>query len=132
MEEAVKQLQDQVGPGMYVVNQDETAQLYAEFDSEILETDALCEIIDPEETPYKSKYIARDRLNHLCNKLEANRTVASLEKKKNVLRELNWRIAALQVRLGSIAWDVEEPHNCQSELDRAIVSIVVLEFDLLS
>ena len=28
--------------------------------------------------------------------------------------------SAHQVRLGSIAWDVEEPHNCQSELDRAV------------
>jgi hypothetical protein len=25
-----------------------------------------------------------------------------------------------QVRLGSISWDVEEPHTCQQELDRAI------------
>ena len=121
MEDAVKQIQETVGPGMYVVNQDDTAGLFTEYNNELRECDALCEVEDPVSTPYKSKYDARDRLNHLCNKLEANKTVASLEKKKNVIKDLEWRIAELQVRLGSIAWDVEEPHNCQMELDRAVV-----------
>lgn len=109
---------------MYVVNQEDDGEgVYAEYAAEVRACDALCEAMDPVETPYKSKYEARDRLNHLCNKLEANKTVASLEKKKGVLKQLNWRIAALQVRLGSIAWDVEEPHNCQAELDRAVVRL---------
>lgn len=122
MEDAVKQIQEQVGPGLIVVNQADGGEgIFAEFVSEVEACDALCEVSDPVETPYKSKYEARDRLNHLCNKLEANKTVASLEKKKNVIKNLEWRIAALQVRLGSIAWDVEEPHSCQMELDHAVV-----------
>lgn len=97
MEDAVKQIQQQVGPGMYVVNQEDGGEgVYAEFNKEVVECDALCDVADPEGTPYKSKYDARDRLNHLCNKLEANKTVASLEKKTSVLRQLDWRIAALQ------------------------------------
>jgi hypothetical protein len=88
----------QVGPGMYVVNQEDGGEaIYEEFTAELIACDAMCEVNDPEETPYKSKYEARDRLNHLCNKLEANKTVASLEKKKRVLKKLDWRIAALQV-----------------------------------
>lgn len=123
MEDAVKQIQEQVGPGMIVVNQDDGGEaVFDEFNKEVEECDKLCEMSDPVETPFRSKYEARDRLNHLCNKLEANKTVASLEKKKSVIKNLEWRIAALQVRLGSIAWDVEEPHSCQMELDHAVVS----------
>ena len=83
---------------MYVVNQEDGGEaVYVEFNAELVACDKLCDVMDPEDTPYKSKYEARDRLNHLCNKLEANKTVASLEKKKHVLKQLDWRIASLQV-----------------------------------
>ena len=89
----------QVGPGQYLVNQSDGGDaIFAEFNSEVAACDDLCEAADPVETPYKSKYAARDRLNHLCNKLEANRTVASLEKKISLIKQLDWRIADLQVQ----------------------------------
>jgi hypothetical protein len=113
-----------VGKGMYLVDQSQVPELKGEYEQVMREADALCEVADPESEPYKSKYIAREKLNAFCNKLEANRTVASLESKRDVFRDLNWRIAAIQVRLASIAWDCEEPHSCQTELDLAIVSIL--------
>ena len=38
------------------------------------------------------------------------------KKKKDVLSE---RIAAVQVKCGSISWEVEEPHNAQTDLELA-------------
>ena len=120
-------IKEAVGKGMYVVGEDDAEDLMDELSDILKEVDALCEINDPESEPYKSKYLAREKLNHFCNKLEANRTVASLEKKTEVKRDLDMRIAALQVRLGSIAWDCEEPHSCQIELDLAIVSVDICQ-----
>jgi hypothetical protein len=108
--------------GLYVVDNDKLQESYEEYELELSEADDLCAIVDPEETPYLSKYKAREKLDALCNRMEANRTIALLEKKANVTKELNWRIAATRVRLGSIAWECEEPHNTQIELDLAIVS----------
>ena len=97
------------------------ADSYKDFEAEVAKADALSETPDPEETPFLSKYKARDILDMLCSKLEANRTIASLEKDAKIVYETNWRIAALRVRLGSLAWEVEEPHNTQVELELAAV-----------
>ena len=37
-------------------------------------------------------------------------------KKKQILSE---QIATLQVKMGGISWEVEEPHNAQTDLDLA-------------
>lgn len=109
-------------PGMQVVNPEDAAGLLGEaYAQAVAEAEALCKVVDPEEEPYRSKYAAREKLNALCNQMEAHRTVASLEHKRETVMELEWRIAALEVRLAAIAWDCEEPHNCQKELDLAVV-----------
>jgi len=105
--------------GMHVVDNNKLADSYKDFEIEVAKADALAEQPDPEETPYLSKYKARDILDMLCSRLEANRTIASLEKDGKIVYETNWRIAALRVRLGSLAWEVEEPHNTQVELELA-------------
>lgn len=110
------------GKGLQIVDNSRLEESYQDYDEIILQADALCDTVDPEETPYLSKYKARDLLDPLCNRMEANRTIASLEKQKKVLEELDWRIASLRFRLGSIAWDVEEPHNTQIELELAAVN----------
>jgi hypothetical protein len=122
MEELLLQAQ---AKGMHVVDNTRLSDSYGDFEEQITKADSLCEVIDPEETPYLSKYKARDILDALCNKLEANRTIASLEKNKDMFRELNWRIAAVRVRLGSISWEVEEPHHTQVELELAAVRMCI-------
>ena len=112
------------GKGMHVVDNNKLADSYKDFEAEVAKADALSETPDPDETPYLSKYKARDILDMLCSRLEANRTIASLEKDAKIVYETNWRIAALRVRLGSLAWEVEEPHNTQVELELAAVSCV--------
>jgi hypothetical protein len=108
--------------GMHVVDNNKLADSYKNYEEEVAKADLLSEQQDPEETPYLSKYKARDILDILCSRLEANRTIASLEKDGKIVYETNWRIAALRVRLGSLAWEVEEPHNTQVELELAAVS----------
>ena len=118
-------LEEAKGKGMHVVDNNKLADCYKDYEEQVSEADALAEVVDPEETPYLSKYKARDILDMLCSKLEANRTIASLEKNGEIVYETNWRIAALRVRLGSLAWEVEEPHNTQVELELAAVMIIV-------
>ena len=79
------------------------------------------EVVDPEETPYDSKYKARDLLEKVLNQMEANKTIATLEAKRDIVATLNRRIATVRVRLASIAWECEEPHNAQVDLDMAAV-----------
>jgi hypothetical protein len=111
---------------MQVVNPEDAEGLLGEaFATAVAEAEALCKVQDPEDEPYRSKYAAREKLNALCNQMEAHRTVASLERKAETVMQLDWRIAALEVRLAGIAWDCEEPHNCQKELDLAVVCIFV-------
>mmetsp|Transcript_3688 Transcript_3688/g.5708 ORF Transcript_3688/g.5708 Transcript_3688/m.5708 type:complete len:356 (-) Transcript_3688:1085-2152(-) len=112
-------LSEATAKGLHVVDNNKLSESYADYDQILRETERLCEIEDPEETPYKSKYEARDLLDSLCNRMEANRTIASLEKNGDMVKELNWRIAAVRVRIASIAWEVEEPHNTQVELELA-------------
>jgi hypothetical protein len=119
---------DAKAKGMHVVEEGKLHLSYSDYEIIVKEAEELCDVTDPEETPYKSKYDARAKLDALCNRMEANRTIASLEKNKEVIDELDWRIAATRTRLGSIAWEVEEPHNAQIELDMAAVRIIILVF----
>lgn len=108
--------------GLHVVDSEKMKDSFEDFDMEVQEADELCSVLDKEDAPFESKYKARDKLDALCNKLEANRTVAMLDNNKSLVKELNWRIALLRVKLGVIGWECEEPHNAQIELDLAIVS----------
>ena len=78
--------------GMYLVDDSNTDALEKEYDEETIVVDKLCEIIDPETAPFESKYKARTILDTLCNKLEATRTIASLEKKRDVIERMNRKI----------------------------------------
>jgi hypothetical protein len=78
--------------GMYLVNDSNTDALEEEYEEGIITFDALCEVVDPETTPFDSKYKARKLLDDLCNKLEATRTIASLEKKSDVIHRMNKKI----------------------------------------
>lgn len=82
--------------GMYLVNDSNTDALEEQYEAGIIEVDALCEVIDPETTPFDSKYKARKLLDDLCNKLEATRTIASLEKKGDVICRMNKKIGIVQ------------------------------------
>jgi hypothetical protein len=83
------------------------------------QVDALCEKQDPESTPYASKYKAREMLDKLIQKLSAAQTIASLEKKKQVAQDMESRVAACEVKVGTISYECDEPHNCETELNRA-------------
>jgi hypothetical protein len=105
--------------GMYLVDDSNTKALEKEYEEGIVTADKFCEIQDPESTPFNSKYEARKILDNLCNKLEATKTIASLEKKRDVIKLMNCLIASVRVRLGTIAWECEEPHNAQVDLENA-------------
>lgn len=111
---------DATSKGLYVVNQDDHGALFAEYAAVIEKAEKLCNANDPVKEPYKSKYEARALIDQVVNKLEATRTIASLEKNRAVMDAMNWRLASLRVRLGLISWDVEEPHNAQTELEQAL------------
>lgn len=83
--------------GMMMVNSDETDALINECEEKIQEADELCEIVDPENKPFESKYKARDLLDKLLQRLEAARTVARLEAKKATSEKLSQKIASIQV-----------------------------------
>ena len=71
--------------GMYLVNESNTDALEKEYDEGIILVDKLCEVSDPETAPFESKYKARKLLDDLCNKLEATKTIASLEQKREII-----------------------------------------------
>ena len=71
--------------GMYLVNDSNTEALEKEYIEGIILVDKLCEMSDPETAPFESKYKARKILDDLCNKLEAAKTIASLEKNRNTI-----------------------------------------------
>lgn len=104
---------------LFMPNTDNIKELCDEYDKTLITIDKLCENIDPESTPYVSKYNARDIIDELVKRLEATYTVSILEGKKDVARVMDKYVANLRVKLGIICWDVEEPHNCQIELDLA-------------
>jgi hypothetical protein len=103
--------------GMYLVDHDNTGPLFEEYEEVIVEADELCEVNDPVQTPFESKYKARTMLDQIVNKLDATRAIAMLEKKKETIEQLDKRIASARVRIGTISWECEEPHNAQTELD---------------
>lgn len=103
---------------MLVVDESSADALLKECEVCTDEVDRLCEIMDPDSTPYESKYKARKVLGNLCNKLEATRTIASLEKKRDVVNLMSSRmVASIRVRIGTISWECEEPQNAQTDLD---------------
>ena len=107
--------------GLLVVSDESTVQLLKEFEGGLAESERLCGEDDesgPE--PYKWRYAARTLLDGLVNKLEATRTIAMVEGKKDRIAEMDWRLACARVKLGGISWEVEEPHNAQSELELAV------------
>jgi hypothetical protein len=118
MEDILSQAKDK---GFVVVNSEQSSEegWTQEVQKVYLEVDKLCTIEDPESTPYVSKYQARDLLDELLKKLEANKTIASLEHKTALIQKLSQLISSVQVRIGTISWDVEEPHNAQTELESA-------------
>jgi hypothetical protein len=63
--------------------------------------------------------IGRELLDKLCQQLEANQTIARLEQNKTVIKMLDWILASMKVRLGLIAFECEEPHTAQIELESA-------------
>lgn len=105
---------------MYAVNVENTDELVADYNAALENVESLLSIVDPEETPYKSKYDARTKLDEIVNKCEATKTVATLEKNQSVVNDMSIRIASLKVKLGSISYEVEEPHNAQTDLDAAL------------
>ena len=107
--------------GMYLVDHENISTLVSEFEEAIRKSDNLCEVEDPLETPYASKYEARKILDEIASKLEATQTILKLEGKKQNLVEIDWRLSSCRVRLGTIAWECEEPHNTQVELETAVV-----------
>ena len=92
--------------GMHVVEEGNLHKSFEDYDKLVKEADELCEVKDPEETPYNSKYEARAKLDALCNRMEANRTIASLEKNREMIDELDWRIAATRTRARPIPLDL--------------------------
>jgi hypothetical protein len=90
--------------GMYLVNDSNTDALEEEYEEGIITVDTLCEIVDPETTPFDSKYKARKLLDDLCNKLEATRTIASLEKKSDVIHRMNKKIGKAPIRCYSVVF----------------------------
>ena len=117
----VRQLAEQASKqGMVLVDHSNIEPLLKEYKDVMEHADKLLAIEDPVEKPYESKYAARKELDALANKLEANATVLKLEGKTSVVKdEVNWRVAAIRVKTGSIAWDVEEPHNTEQDLEAA-------------
>jgi hypothetical protein len=110
-------LAEAANKGMYLVDHENTEPLFEEYDDVIAEADALCEVNDPENKPFESKYKARTLLDQIINKLDATRAIATLENKKEKVEQLDRRIASARVRVGTISWECEEPHNAQTDLD---------------
>lgn len=118
MEEILSQAKEK---GLYVVNSEESTleRLESDYRNVVEKVDRLCEVIDPDEKPFQSKYEARDSLDEYLKQLEANKTIAKLENKVEIVDKLKQLIAQVQTRLGSISWDCEEPHNAQTDLEMA-------------
>ena len=74
--------------GMILVDHENIAPLIAEYEESIEEVERLCQVKDPEERPYESKYKARDLLDKLINKFDANKTIMMLESKMDVINKV--------------------------------------------
>lgn len=106
---------------MYAVNVESTDALLAEVARALEKADELCSVVDPEETPFRSKYLARAELDAVLGKMEATRTVASLERREAVAADMGVRIAAAKVRLGGLCVEVEEPASAQTVRTRTVL-----------
>ena len=105
--------------GMYLVDHDNTGPLFEEYEDAMMEADALCEVNDPVTAPFESKYKARTLLDQIINKLDATRAISTLEKKTATIEQLDRRLASAKVKVGTISWECEEPHNAQTDLELA-------------
>ncbi|KAJ1419444.1 KIF-1 binding protein C terminal-domain-containing protein [Ochromonadaceae sp. CCMP2298] len=104
---------------MYLVDHENSGPLILEYDDTIMEADALCEIADPESEPYKSKYAARKLLDTIINKMDATRAISKLEMKTATIAAMDIRLASAKLRVGTISFECEEPHNAQTDLELA-------------
>ena len=118
---SIEELTEQASKeGYAVVDSSDIKPLLKEFDRVVPQARNLIDTSDPVKTPYKSKYEARTLLDELVKNLEANKTIMQLEgKKDSITKDLNPRIAKVRLLLGHIAWDVEEPHNAEIDLELA-------------
>jgi hypothetical protein len=105
--------------GLVLVDSENHSKLLTDCEEAVAESDRLCDIVDSENRPFESKYKARELLDLVLRQCEAARTIAQLEKQRDWQQSLDEKIAALQLRIGSISWDCEEPHNAQKELEAA-------------
>lgn len=120
MNDQVRELEEQAREkGMVLVDSNGFAALKEEYVQSMAEAERLCEVIDPENKPFDSKYKARDLLDGIFKKLEANKAIATLEKNEQLLRQIRPLQAALKTKTGLICWDCEEPHNAQQDLEEA-------------
>lgn len=105
--------------GMYLVDHDNTGPLFEEYEDAIVEAESLCEVNDPVTAPFESKYKARTLLDQIINKMDATRAISTLEKKVATIEALDRRLASAKVKVGTISWECEEPHNAQTDLELA-------------
>lgn len=120
MNDQIKELQQQaMDKGMVLVDSNATEALFTDCQAAVTQADALCEVINPENKPFESKYKARDLLDEIVKRFEATKAIATLEGNKDLIARIRPAQAALQTKIGTICWDCEEPHNAQMELERA-------------
>ena len=95
-----KILSEATQKGMYLVDHENMSELFDEHRQTLERANKLSDKVDDEKTPFASKYEARKLLDTICNKLEANRTICSLEGKRNDVEILNKKISATKIVLG--------------------------------
>ncbi|RYG94499.1 hypothetical protein EON65_57410, partial [archaeon] len=116
----LEELQQQAkSQGMMLVDSSKTDDLFVDYDRVLVEADKLAEILDPENKPFDSKYKARDILEEMAKKLEANKAIAMLDNNTVLVAKLRVKLANLRTKLGLLCWDCEEPHNAQTDLEEA-------------
>lgn len=117
------------------VNDDSIANYEQEYRLIIQDVDALLEKTDPVSTPYDSKYKARDILKPFRQKLEALNVISQVEGSKSELLGMSPSsivkivikyffnegkvkdyISSIGIKLGTIAYEVEELHEAEIEL----------------
>jgi hypothetical protein len=74
--------------GMILVDHENISPLMKEYEDSMVGVEKLCQVKDPDEKPYESKYKARDLLDQLINKFDANKTIMMLESKLDVINKV--------------------------------------------
>eukprot|EP01035_Chromulina_nebulosa_P019382 gene19382-25250_t len=127
MNDLISDLCNDSSRNIQAVHSDDLLTYRKEYEEVMNEVDRLCLINDPSSTPFQSRYKARDLLTPLVRKLEAQSVIAKVDKEidRKVARDLQSKVASIRVKLGSIAYDCEEPHsedglNENNELDLSI------------